>query len=109
MTRSSGSAMGVRRKAASICSFRMRFRSTRIGPVAERLLMPAYAFDGWRDLSFLPDGDEIPEMSKLHCHIQFNINFPTFILYLVFLRGGINLCFESIYAPVVLRRRFPTA
>ncbi len=36
------------------------------------------------------------------------MNFATFILYLVFLGGGINLCFGSIDVPGVTRRRLPT-
>jgi hypothetical protein len=62
-------------------------------PLAERRLLHAEAFGGSRDMSFLCDGDEIPEVSKLHFHIQFNMIFPISILYLVFLWGGINLCF----------------
>lgn len=86
----------------------IKFALNRFDPLAERRLLHAKAFGSPRDMAFLCDGDEIPEMSKLHCHIQFNMNFTTFILYLVFLGGGINLCFGSIDAPSVTRRRFPT-
>ena len=89
----------------------IKFALDRLDALAERRLLHAEPFGGPRDMSFFSffcNGDEIPEMSKLHCHIQFNMNFATFILYLVFLGSGINLCFGSIDAPVVPRWRFPT-
>jgi hypothetical protein len=58
----------------------VKFALNRFDPLAERRLLHAEAFGGSRDMSFLCDGDEIPEMSKLHCHIQFNMKFATFIL-----------------------------
>jgi hypothetical protein len=48
----------------------------------------------------LGDGDEIPEVLQLHCHIQFNMSFAIIILYLVFLGDDINSCFGNIDARV---------
>jgi hypothetical protein len=58
----------------------IKFAFDRFDPLAERRLLHAEPFGGARDMSFFCDCDEIPEMSKLHSHIQYDMNFDVSIL-----------------------------
>jgi|SRR6476469_4451633 hypothetical protein len=58
----------------------IEFQLDRLDPLAERRLLHAKPLSGPRDVSFLRDGDELPEMPKLHSHIQYHMNCTLFIL-----------------------------
>ena len=58
----------------------IEFAFDRFDPLAERRLLYAKPFGSPRDMSFFCDYDEIPEISKLHCHIRCHMNFVIPIL-----------------------------
>jgi hypothetical protein len=58
----------------------IEFQLDRLDPLAERRLLHAEPLGSPRDMSLFRDGDELPEMSELHSHIQYHMNYALFIL-----------------------------
>jgi hypothetical protein len=53
----------------------IKFLLDRLDQSTERGLLHAEPFRGARNVPFLGDRDEMPEVSQFHCHTQKSMNF----------------------------------
>jgi hypothetical protein len=64
----------------SVKELHIEFAFDRLDALTERRLLHAEPRRGSRDVPFVGNGDEIPKVSQLHCHIRNDMNFDYGIL-----------------------------